>query len=145
MRVNIQKTEPEAYKAVYALERYLSHSGLTPIHAELIKLRASQLNGCAYCINMHVKEARQAGETDQRMHLVSVWRETGELFTPEEKALLALTEEVTLINQHHVSDAVYDAAAALFEEHYLAQAIMAIATINVWNRIAITTHLPVEV
>ena len=108
-----------------------------------MKLRASQLNGCGFCINMHVAEARQHGETDQRLHLVAVWREAGELFSPEEKALLALTEAVTLISQHHVSDAVYNAAAALFDEHYLAQAIMAIATINVWNRVAITTHLPV--
>lgn len=141
MRVNIQQIEPEAFKAVYALERYLSHSGLTPIHQELIKLRASQLNGCAFCINMHVNEARQHGETEQRLHLVAVWRETT-LFTPEERALLALTEEVTNIG-HHVSDATYGAAAALFDEHYLAQAIMAIAAINVWNRIAITTQLAV--
>jgi AhpD family alkylhydroperoxidase len=144
MRVNIQQTEPEAYKAVYGLVKYLSQSKLTPIHSHLIMIRASQLNGCAYCINMHVTEARKHGETDQRMHLISVWREAGDLFTPEEKALLALTEEVTLIGQHHVSDATYDAAAAVFDEHYLAQAIMAIATINVWNRIAITTQLPVE-
>lgn len=143
MRVNIQQAEPEAFKAVYALEKYLSQSRLTPIHAELMKLRASQLNGCGFCINMHVAEARQHGETDQRLHLVAVWREAGELFTPEEKALLALTEEVTLIHQHHVSEAVYRAAAALFDEQYLAQAIMAIATINVWNRVAITTHLPI--
>jgi AhpD family alkylhydroperoxidase len=144
MRVNIQQTEPEAYKAVYALVKYLGQSKLTPIHSHLIMIRASQINGCAYCINMHITEARKHGETDQRMHLISVWREAGDLFTPEEKALLALTEEVTLISQHHVSDATYAAAAALFDEHYLAQAIMAIATINVWNRIAITTQLPVE-
>ncbi|MVN75236.1 carboxymuconolactone decarboxylase family protein [Hymenobacter sp. HMF4947] len=144
MRVNIQQIEPEAFKAVYALEKYLSHSSLTPIHAELIKLRASQLNGCAFCINMHVNDARKHGETDQRLHLVAVWRETGELFTPEEKALLALTEEITLISQHHVSDATYQAATALLGEQYLAQAIMAIATINVWNRVAITTQLPIE-
>jgi AhpD family alkylhydroperoxidase len=144
MRVNIQQTEPEAYKAVYGLVKYLGQSKLTSIHSHLIMIRASQINGCAYCINMHITEARKHGETDQRMHLISVWREAGELFTAEEKALLALTEEVTLISQHHVSDATYAAAAALFDEHYLAQAIMAIATINVWNRIAITTQLPVE-
>lgn len=143
MRVNIQQTEPEAYKAVYALEKYLSHSRLTPIHAELIKLRASQINGCAFCINMHVNDARKHGDTDKRLHLVAVWRETT-LFTPEEQALLALTEEVTNISQHHVSEATYQAAAALFDEQYLAQAIMAIATINVWNRIAITTQMAVE-
>jgi AhpD family alkylhydroperoxidase len=144
MRVNIQQTEPDAFKAVYALEKYLTQAAITPIHLELIRMRASQLNGCAFCINMHVEEARKHGETDQRLHLVAVWREVGELFTPQEQALLALTEEVTLINQHHVSDAVYDAAAALFDEPYLVQALMAIATINVWNRLAITTHIPVQ-
>ena len=138
----MQQTEPEAYKAVYALEKYLSHSRLTPIHAELIRLRASQLNGCAFCINMHVNDARKHGETEQRLHLVSVWRETT-LFTPKEQAVLALTEEVTNIGQHHVSDAAYEAAAALFDEQYLAQIIMAIATINVWNRIAISTQMQV--
>ncbi|UOQ69582.1 carboxymuconolactone decarboxylase family protein (plasmid) [Hymenobacter volaticus] len=144
MRVNIQQTEPEAFKAAYALEKYLGQSSLNPIHRELMLLRASQLNGCGFCLNMHVTEARKHGETDQRLHLVSVWREAGDLFTAEEKALLALAEEVTLISEHHVSDATYQAAAALFDEHYLAQAIVAIATINLWNRIAITTHIPVQ-
>lgn len=125
------------------MQKYLGQSSLTLTHPHLILLRASLLNRCGFCINMHVNEARKHGETDQRLHLVAVWREAGELFTPEEKALLALTEEVTLISQHHVSDTTYNAAAALFGEHYLAQAIMAIATINVWNCIAITTQLPV--
>lgn len=133
---------PEAFKAVYALQKYLGQSSLTLTHPHLILLRASLLNRCGFCINMHVNEARKHGETDQRLHLVAVWREAGELFTPEEKALLALTEEVTLISQHHASNTTYNAAAALFGEHYLAQAIMAIATVNVWSRIAIT-QLPV--
>jgi len=143
MRLNIQQIEPEAYKAMYALEKYLSTSALTAIQRELIKVRASQLNGCAFCLNMHTRDARKMGETEQRLYLLSSWRETT-LFTPEERALLALTEEVTLIGQHHVSDATYAQAAALFDEHTLAQAIMAIVVINAWNRIAITTELPVE-
>lgn len=141
MRLNLQTTEPEAYKAMYGLEKYLSTSELNHAHKHLIKVRASQLNKCAYCINMHTQEARKDGETEQRLYLLNAWRETS-LFTPEEKALLALTEEVTFIGQAGVSDATYQQAAALFDEHYLGQAIMAIVVINAWNRIAISTELP---
>ncbi|WP_046245861.1 carboxymuconolactone decarboxylase family protein [Hymenobacter terrenus] len=142
MRTNIQKTEPEAYKAMFGLEKYLNGSRLSPTHRDLIKLRASQVNGCAYCINLHTREARQRGETEQRLYLLPVWQETT-LFTPEERALLALTEEVTRIGQR-VSEATYQQAAAVFDEQYLAQIIIAIATINAWNRIAIATELPLE-
>ena len=135
-RIDIIATQPEAYKAMSALESYLKNSGLSPIHKELIKIRASQINGCAFCINMHTADARKAGETEQRIYLLNAWRET-DLFTEEEKAILALTEEVTLI-QNHVSDATYERAAALFDETYLSQIIMAIVTINAWNRLAIT-------
>ncbi|WP_316830574.1 carboxymuconolactone decarboxylase family protein [Pedobacter aquatilis] len=140
-RIDIQKTEPAAYQAMYALEKYLSASALTPTHKELIKLRASQINGCAYCLNMHSIDARKLGETEQRIYLLNAWRETN-LFTEEEQAILALTEEVTLIS-NHVSDKTYNKAASLFDEHYLAQIIMAIITINAWNRIAITAKVMV--
>lgn len=140
-RVNIQKTEPAAYQAMYALEKYLTASDLNPIHKELIKLRASQINGCAFCINMHSIDARKIGETEQRIYLLNAWRETS-LYTEEEQSILALTEEVTLIS-NHVSNEVYNKAASLFDEHYLAQIIMAITTINAWNRIAISTKLKV--
>lgn len=133
-------TQPEAYKAMSALENYINNSALSPIHKELIKIRASQINGCAFCINMHTADARKAGETEQRIYLLNAWRET-DLFTEEEKAILALTEEVTLI-QHHVSDATYERAAALFDETYLSQIIMTIVTINAWNRLAITGQKP---
>jgi AhpD family alkylhydroperoxidase len=139
-RINIIQTEPEAYKAMLALENYLKTSKLTKTHKELIKIRASQINGCAYCINMHAKEARNNGETEQRIYLLNAWRET-DLFSEEEKALLALTEEVTLI-QHGVSDETYQQAARFFDENYLAQIIMAIVTINAWNRISITSRTP---
>jgi len=135
-RIDIIAEEPAAYQAMSALENYLKASDLTPIHKELIKIRASQINGCAFCINMHTKDARKAGETEQRIYLLNAWRET-DLFSEEERAILALTEEVTLI-QHHVSDETYQRAAELFDEKYLAQIIMAIVTINGWNRIAIT-------
>jgi len=140
-RINIQKVEPAAYQAMFGLEKYLSTSKLDPILLELIKMRASQINGCAFCLNMHSADARKIGETEQRLYLLPAWRET-ELFTEKEQAVLALTEEVTLIS-NHVSDQTYKQAASLFDEHELAQIIMAIVAINAWNRIAITTKLVV--
>jgi AhpD family alkylhydroperoxidase len=139
-RISVKQTEPGTYKAMLALENYLKTSKLTNTHKELIKIRASQINGCAFCINMHAKEARNNGETEQRIYLLNAWRET-DLFNEEEKALLALTEEVTLI-QHGVSDETYQQAAKFFDENYLAQIIMAIVTINAWNRISIASRTP---
>lgn len=141
-RVNILKTTPEAYKAMMALEKFLASTPLTPTHKELIKIRASQINGCAYCINMHTRDARKQGETEQRIYLLNAWRET-KLYTEEEQAILALTEEVTLI-QNHVSKETYDNARRLFDEEYLAAIIMMITTINAWNRIAISTEMPLD-
>jgi AhpD family alkylhydroperoxidase len=140
-RLNLEKTEPGAYKAMYALVKYMSTAQLSRTQLDLISIRASQLNGCAFCIDMHTREARQHGETEQRLYLLNAWRETT-LFTPEEQALLALTEEVTFIN-HGVSDATYQQAVAALGEQQVAQAIMMAVTINAWNRIAISTHLPV--
>jgi AhpD family alkylhydroperoxidase len=138
--MNLQQVEPKAYQAMHALEKYLGSTQLSRTHKELIKIRASQLNGCVYCIAMHTREAREAGETDIRMHALAAWHEAP-YFTEEERAILALTDEVTRISDHQVSDRVYNEAARLFDEHYLAQVIMAIITINAWNRIAITTRL----
>jgi AhpD family alkylhydroperoxidase len=139
-RININQVEPEAYKAMFALEKYLGTTQITVTHKNLIKIRASQINGCAYCINSHTKEARAAGETEQRIYLLNAWKES-KLFTEEEQAILALTEEITLIS-NQVSDETYQKAASFFDEHYLAQIIMTIITINAWNRIGITTQLP---
>ncbi|MEJ2884428.1 carboxymuconolactone decarboxylase family protein [Pedobacter sp. GR22-6] len=140
-RINIQQVEPAAYQAMFGLEKYLSTSKLDPILLELIKMRASQINGCAFCLNMHSIDARKIGETEQRLYLLNAWRETT-LFTEREEVVLALTEQVTLIG-NHVSDEIYDRAAGLFSEQELAQIIMAIVTINAWNRIAITSKLMV--
>jgi len=137
-RIDIIATQAEAYKAMSALEEYVKSSKLTPIHKELIKIRASQINGCAFCIDMHTKDARKSGETEQRIYLLNAWRETT-LFTEEERAILALTEEITNI-KNHVSDATYQKAAELFDETYLVQIIMAIVTINSWNRLVITSQ-----
>jgi AhpD family alkylhydroperoxidase len=125
---------------MYGLVKYLGTTQLTPTQSNLISIRASQLNGCAFCLDMHTHEARQHGETEQRIYLLNAWRETT-LFTPEERALLALTEEVTFISRG-VSDATYQQAVAVLGEQLVAQAIMMAVTINAWNRIAITTHMP---
>jgi AhpD family alkylhydroperoxidase len=136
-RVNIQEAAPEAYKAMFPLQQYLATTAVTATHKDLILIRASQINGCAHCINMHTADARKRGETEQRIYLTSVWRET-DLFTEEEKAILALTEQVTLI-ANHISDDVYQNAVRLFDPKYVADAIMMIITINAWNRIAISS------
>jgi len=141
-RIDIQKVEPAAYQAMYALEKYLSSSKIEPILLELIKMRASQLNGCAFCLNMHSADVRKIGETEQRLYLLNAWTETT-LFTAREKAVLALTEAVTHIG-NHVSDEIYNNVASFFEEKEVAQLIIAIATINAWNRIAITSRLIVS-
>ena len=140
-RIVIPTVAPEAYQALINLETYISKTSLTTTHKELIKIRASQINGCAFCINMHTADARKYGETEQRIYLISAWREA-DIYTEEEKAILALTEEVTLIS-NHVSEDVYQNAARLFDEKYLAEIILAIITINSWNRFAITTGLRV--
>ncbi|MEO8239858.1 MAG: carboxymuconolactone decarboxylase family protein [Flavobacterium sp.] len=141
-RIVIPTVAPEAYQALMNLEGYISKTSLTPTHKELIKIRASQINGCAFCINMHTADARKYGETEQRIYLISAWREA-DIYTEEEKAIFALTEEVTLIG-NHVSDEVYQNAANLFDEKYLAEIILAIITINSWNRFAITTGLRIS-
>lgn len=138
-RIKIDKTEPAGYKAILGLEKFIESTPLTKTHKNLIKIRASQINGCAFCIDMHTKEARHAGETEQRIYALNAWRDTP-FFSEEERAILALTEEVTLISKH-VSDATYEQAAQVLEETYLAQVILAIITINAWNRIGITTNL----
>ena len=137
-RIDIQQLEPEAFKAMYALENYLHNSGLSRTQFYLIKIRASQINGCAFCINMHTTDALKQGETAQRIFLLNAWKETG-LFTEEEKIILAITEEVTLISQNGLRDETYRQAEQLFDGNQIAQIIMAVVTINAWNRIVIST------
>lgn len=137
-RIDIQQLEPDAFKAMFALENYLHNSGLSRTQFYLIKIRASQINGCAFCINMHTTDALKQGETAQRIFLLNAWKETG-LFTEEEKIILAITEEVTLISQNGLSDETYRKAEQLFDGNQIAQIIMAVVTINAWNRIVIST------
>jgi len=138
-RSKINEIEPKGYQAIIGLEKFIESSPLKRVHKDLIKIRASQINGCAFCINMHTKEARKAGETEQRIYALSAWRDTP-FFSDDERAILALTEEVTLI-ANQVKDETYNTALEILGESYLAQVILAIITINAWNRIGITTQL----
>jgi len=142
-RINIETVKPDAWKSLYSLAISISKSSLSPILKHLIKLRVSQVNSCAFCINMHTKEALQVGETQQRLFLLSAWRETDH-FTEEEKAALAVAEEVTLIHQHGVSDETYKQAQKFFNEEKIAEIILESVMMNAWNRIAVSSKTPVE-
>ncbi|MGV0810321.1 carboxymuconolactone decarboxylase family protein [Mycolicibacterium boenickei] len=133
-RLKIYKVSPGLYDAMMTLSNAAAE-GLDPTIAELIKIRASQLNHCAFCLDMHTHDARQSGETEQRLSLIAVWEEAGDLFTEQEKAALAVTEAVTDLSQGPVSDAVYARAAAVFTERELGQVVSMAVTINAWNRI----------
>ncbi|MGF7232976.1 carboxymuconolactone decarboxylase family protein [Arachidicoccus sp.] len=139
-RLNIKQLEPQAYQGMFALEGYLATIKLSKIQKELLKIRASQINGCAYCLNMHTTDALKYGETNQRIFLLNAWRET-DLFTEEEKVILAMTEEITLIHQGGLSEQTYQKATQFFDKNQIAQIIMAIVAINAWNRIAISTEM----
>lgn len=140
-RINIGEIEPAAYKALLGLENYLATVAVSKTLKELIKIRASQINGCAFCINMHTIDARKHGETEQRIYLLNAWREVHGLYTSEERAVLALTEEMTLIANGGVSDETYQKAKSFFDDHQLAQIMIAIITINGWNRLSVTTQM----
>ena len=142
-RINLSKVDPKAFEAMLGLEKYLAESGLDKKLFELIKTRASQINGCAYCINMHTRDAMKIGETTQRLFLLDVWRETN-LFTDKEKAVLALTEAMTLIVNSPISDKIYNTAKEHLSDKEFAAVIMAIVAINGWNRIAITSQTPLD-
>ncbi|WP_226064384.1 carboxymuconolactone decarboxylase family protein [Kaistella polysaccharea] len=142
-RINVSKVDPKAYEAMIGLEKYLAQSGLDKNLYELIKTRASQINGCAYCINMHTRDAIELGETPQRLYLLNAWRET-ELFTDKERAVLALTEAMTLITDGNVPDDIYKEAENHLTPNELCAVIMAVVAINGWNRIAITTRMPLD-
>jgi AhpD family alkylhydroperoxidase len=138
-RITIAEQEPTAYKGMYELESYIRKSQIEPILRELIKIRASQINGCAYCIDMHTQEAMKLGETQRRIFALSAWKESP-LFTDKEKAVLQLTEEITLISNDGLSDETYNKVLEFFGENVLAQIIMQVIIINSWNRIAVSTH-----
>jgi AhpD family alkylhydroperoxidase len=135
-RLNYGRAFPEGVHAVLNLEKIIRSSGLEPSLLELVKVRASQMNGCAYCIDMHTKDARAAGETEQRLYALSAWCETP-FFTARERAALAWTEAITNIQQGHASDEIYQQTRKQFDEPELMKLTLAITQINTWNRIAI--------
>ncbi|MHA6481407.1 carboxymuconolactone decarboxylase family protein [Paenibacillus sp. strain BS8-2] len=139
-RMLLNEVNPTAYAAMLGLEKFLAGSSLDKKLKELVKIRASQINGCAFCLHMHAIDARKLGETEVRIYTLPAWRETS-YFSPQERAALALTEAVTLVSANHVPDNVYEEAARHFDQTQISELLMAIVTINAWNRIAITTGL----
>ena len=139
-RMNIAKLAPEAYQHMSALEGFLAKSTLPATIRELVKLRVSQLNGCAFCVDMHSHDLRAMGETDGGVFSVVTWREAP-FFTEEERAALALAEEATRLGPEGVSDDVWEQASKRFDEETLAALVVAIATINAWNRYGVTPRL----
>jgi AhpD family alkylhydroperoxidase len=139
-RLHYAKAAPGLFEAMDALDTYLAGCGLDEALLNLIKLRASQINGCAYCIDMHWKDLRAAGETEQRMYSLDAWRECP-YYSERERAALAWTEAVTLITDGHASDAVYEAVRPHFSEKELANLTLAVATINAWNRLSIAGRI----
>lgn len=135
-RLDYKQISPDAIKAMLGLEAYLAKGSIERPLIELVKMRASQINGCAYCLDMHAKDARAAGETEQRLYSLDAWRETP-FYSARERAALAWTEELTRIADTHASDAEYAAVRAQFSEQELVDLTLAIVTINGWNRIAI--------
>lgn len=141
LRFNYREANPEALPALLGLEQFIQNTGLDKNLYELIKIRASQINGCAYCVDMHTTELSKMGESQQRIHLISVWHEAHDIFTDKEKAVLELTEAVTVISNNGVPCDLYEKVRAHFSEKEYVDLIMAINAINCWNRMAVSTGM----
>ena len=139
-RIDFTRISPQSLKPLFALGAQIEASGLEHSLLELVKMRASQINGCAYCLDMHSKDARAEGETEQRLYLLDAWRETS-LYSERERAALAWTEAVTLVAQGHVPDDAYDEASNHFTEQELVALTLAIAAVNSWNRLNIAFRM----
>ena len=140
-RINFNDVQPSAYDAMEALDKFVDETSIDKLHKEFIKIRASQINGCAYCVDSHSHDALKLGESLQKVLLISAWREAKNIFSEEEQLLFQVTEEITLIHQHGLSEETYRKAIQVFGEEKTAQIIMAIVTINAWNRIGVATGL----
>ncbi len=140
-RIDYSKVSPKAVEIQRNLENYVKNSGLEPALLELVKIRASQINGCAFCIDMHTKDARSRGESEQRLYGLSAWRETT-FYSEQEQAALAWTEAVTKIHEDHVPDTVYEEARRVFSERELVDLTYAVLAINSWNRLTISFRTP---
>lgn len=142
LRIDYPKVAPGALQAMLGVENHVRASGLDHSLLELIKTRVSQINGCAYCLDMHTRDARAAGETEQRLHVLAAWREAN-LYSEPERAALALAEAVTLVASRDVSDEIYAEARRHFDEKDCVNLIVAIIAINGWNRLAVSLRLPI--
>jgi AhpD family alkylhydroperoxidase len=140
-RGSYAKQAPDVFRSMQALSQ-AAKKGLDPVVALLVDIRASQINKCAFCLDMHVKEAREAGESEERIFLLNAWEEVDGVYTDKERAALALTEAVTLLTEDFVPDAVYARAAEHFDESELARLVSAIVAINAWNRLNVTFRTP---
>jgi AhpD family alkylhydroperoxidase len=140
-RIDTTRIKPDAYKAMRGLQDYVDTTGLEQSLRYLMQIRASQINGCAFCVHMHLRDARKAGEQQERLDLVAVWREAP-VFTTRERAALAWTEAVTLVAASRVSDDVYEATRAEFSEQELVDLTMAVVAINGWNRLMVSFRIP---
>ncbi len=143
-RYDYAKASPATFKAVYALQGVVNNCGLDHVLLELVKMRASQINGCAFCLAMHARDARKLGIADDKLHLLPAWREAPGLYNERECAALAWTEALTLITEGHAPDEVYEQVRAQFSEKEIADLSAAIATINVWNRLNCAARTPPE-
>lgn len=139
------KVQPAAYAAMNGLDKYIETTAVSKPHRELVKIRVSQVNGCAYCVNEHTKEALKVGIDPQKLYLVNVWREAPNVFSEEERTLLAIAEEITLIHQHGLSEELYQKSLALFGEEQTAQIIMIAITFNAWTRIGVALHMEPQI
>ena len=139
------KVQPAAYTAMNALDKYIETTSISKPYRELVKIRVSQVNGWAYCVNQHTKEAIKVGVDPQKLYLVAVWREAPNVFSEEERTLLAVAEEITLIHQHGLSQALYQQSLKLFGEEQTAQIIMIAITYNAWTRIGVSLHMEPQV
>lgn len=137
-RMLLKDADPKAYETMLAFEKYLAGTSLTKIHAELIKIRVSQINGCSFCLDKHIKDALAAGEDSRRIFVLSAWHET-DFFDEKEQAILALAEEMTLIAGTGVTDAIYNHAIQVLGQKYTTEVMMGIIAMNAWNRVGITT------
>ena len=141
-RMHWMKSAPAVAHAMFGLQKAVNESGLEPALLELVKMRASQLNGCAACLDMHFKDARAAGETEQRLYLLDAWHEAEHLYSERERAALAWTEALTLLTEGHAPDEVFEWAHAQFNDAELAQLSLAIVAINGWNRLNVGFRMP---
>lgn len=143
-RLKMSKVYPEAYKAMDALDKINANAQIDKWHKEMIRIRASHINGCAYCVHYHTQDALKLGIDFNKINLVNVWKEAKNVFNEQEQLLLKMTEELTLINQHGLSDETYESCIQLFGEEQTAQVFMQIITINAWNRIGVGLNMEPE-